>query len=157
MSTSQRNRVTRAATLLLALLLAAPTDAERPAEPLLLVTPEEARLPTQTKVANRTLPSDGPIIDLESPTNGGVYEGSFAILVEFRPGENGLPVDMGTLELEYKRAWGIHITSRVRGYIEGLAIRVAQAEVPRGRHTVEIRIRDVDRNLTAQLFTVTVR
>ena len=40
---------------------------------------------------------------------------------------------------------------------EGLAIRVARAEVPRGRHTVEIRIRDVDRNLTAQLFTVTVR
>ena len=64
---------------------------------------------------------------------------------------------MGSLELEYKRAWGIDITSRVLGHIDGFAIRIAETVLPNGRHSVEIRIRDVERNLSAQIFTVTVR
>jgi hypothetical protein len=157
MSSPRLDRTTRIATPLVVLTLLVLAAPVRSAAPLLLVTPEEAKLPIETKVASKTLPSDGPIIDVSSPTNGGTYDGPFPIVVEFRSGENGLPVDMGSFQLEYKRAWGIDITSRVRGYIDGLALRIAQAEVPPGRHSVEIRIRDIGSNLSARILTVTVR
>jgi len=157
MSASRPDRPTRIAGLLAVSVLLVSGAPVRSAAPLLLVTPEEAKLPIRTKVASKPLPSDGPIIDVASPTNGGTYQGAFPIDVEFRPGENGLPVDMGSFQLEYKRAWGIDITSRVRDHIDGLALRVEEAQVPPGRHSVEIRIRDTGSNLSARLLTVTVR
>ena len=63
---------------------------------------------------------------------------------------------MESLELEYKRAWGIDITNRVRAYIEGTVIDVAESELPRGEHTIEIRIRDTAGQRSHRLFTVTV-
>jgi hypothetical protein len=150
----------RIETLLVCLTLlsfvAGPAFAEGMA-PLQLITDEEADQPINTPIGRRFTPLfDGPAILTPSPTNGASYSGPISIHVTFEPGKNGLPVDMESLKLEYQRAWGIDITSRVRNYIEGEQIRIAEAALPKGRHSVEISIEDTNENLSALVFTVVV-
>ncbi len=128
--------------------------------PLLLVSQSELdALPLDTPVAasHRPTSPEGPAIEISSPTHNGVYEGPFPIRVEFRPGPGGHDVDIASLRLEYKKAWGIDITDRVRDFIKGTIIDVRESELPRGRHTVEIEIADVAQNLSRQIFTVIVK
>jgi hypothetical protein len=129
-------------------------------EPLVLVTQAEIdAMPGDTSVAwgSEEKGADGPIIEIESPEEGGVYDGPFPIKVEFRNSPAGHAVDMDTLKLEYKVAWGIDITDRVRDFVDGRQIDVAESELPEGRHTVEIQIEDVEGNESSRLFTVTVQ
>jgi len=128
--------------------------------PILLVSQTELdALPTDTPVAWGSKPTspEGPTIAIASPTNNATYEGPFPIKVEFLPGPKGYAIDLDSLKLEYKKAWGIDITDRVRDYITGTAIDVAESELPTGRHTVEIEIADVEANLSRQIFTVIVK
>jgi hypothetical protein len=115
-------------------------------------------MPRDTTVAWGTPKTDpnGPVIQIDSPKNGGVYKGPFPITVEFRDGPSGQPVDMDTLKLEYKVAWGIDITDKVREYIDGTQIDVAESALPEGRHTVEIQIEDTAGHRSSRIFTVTV-
>ena len=83
--------------------------------------------------------------------------GPFPIKVSFLPGPKGHDVDIETLKLEYKKAWGIDITDRVRDFVTGNVIDVEESELPSGRHTVEIEISDTEDNLSRQIFTVTVK
>jgi len=116
-------------------------------------------LPRDTPVSWSTKPTspEGPMIEISSPTNNATYEGSFPIRVEFLPGPKGYEVDIDSLKLEYKRAWGIDITDRVREFISGTGINVENSELPKGRHTIEIEISDVEHNLSRRIFTVTVK
>ena len=128
--------------------------------PLELITQDElAALPQDSLVAwSRSAEAvDGPVIEIDSPENLGTYEGPFPIRVHFRIGPKGFAVDMASLKLTYKKAWGIDITERVRAYIAGTAIDVEESELPRGRHTVEIEISDVQGNESRRFFTVTVK
>lgn len=129
------------------------------AGPLVLVTQAQLdAMPRDTTVAWGTPKTDpnGPVIQIDSPENGGVYKGPFPIKVEFRDGPSGQPVDMDTLKLEYKVAWGIDITDKVRAYIDGTQIDVAESALPEGRHTVEIQIEDTAGHRSSRIFTVTV-
>lgn len=127
---------------------------------LLLISQGELdALPSDTPVAWGTTPTspDGPKIEIASPTHNGTYEGPFPIKVAFLPGPKGYEVDLESLKLEYKKAWGIDITDRVREFITGTKIDVEESELPTGRHTVEIQIADVAENLSRQIFTVTIK
>jgi hypothetical protein len=128
--------------------------------PLVLVTQAQLNaMPTDTPVAwgSKTEDPNGPLIQIDSPQNDGVYEGPFPIKVAFESGRLGHPVDMESLKLEYKVAWGIDITDKVREYIDGTQIDVAESELPEGRHSVEIQIEDVEGHQSTRLFTVTVK
>lgn len=116
-------------------------------------------LPIDTVVAWSRSPTspEGPQIEIASPVHNATYEGPFPIKVAFLPGPKGYEVDIDTLKLEYKKAWGIDITDRVRDFVTGTVIDVKESELPRGRHTVEIEISDVKKNLSRQIFTVTVK
>jgi hypothetical protein len=127
---------------------------------LLLVSQIELdALPLDTPVAWGSKPTsaDGPSIEIASPIHNGTYEGPFPIKVEFLPGPKGYEVDIASLKLEYKKAWGIDITDRVTDYITGTVIDVKESELPTGRHTVEIEIADVENNLSRKIFTVIVK
>jgi hypothetical protein len=131
-----------------------------PIGPLMLVTAAQlAALPQDTPVGwgSREEDPNGPVIRIDSPRDQGIYEGPFPIKVEFGAGPLGHPVDMETLKLEYKMAWGIDITDKVRSYVEGTQIDVAESELPEGRHTVEIQIEDVEGHESSRIFTVTVK
>ena len=145
--------------------LAADPDTSAPTAPhagkgLMLVSQNEIdALPKDTPVAWSTTPTspDGPAIEISSPTHNGTYAGPFPIKVAFLPGPKGHEVDIASLKLEYKKAWGIDITDRVRAFITGTVIDVEESELPAGRHTVEIQIADVADNLSRQIFTVTIK
>jgi hypothetical protein len=127
---------------------------------LVLISQSELdALPRDTVVSWSTKPTspEGPTIEIASPTNNATYEGSFPIKVEFRPGPKGYAVDIESLKLEYKKAWGIDITDRVREFITRTGIDVENSELPKGRHTVEIEIADTESNLSRRIFTVTVK
>jgi hypothetical protein len=130
------------------------------AAPLMLISQTELdALPLDTPVAWSSKPTspEGPKISIASPKHNATYAGPFPIKVDFLPGPKGYEVDISTLKLEYKKAWGIDITDRVRDYIDGTAIDLAESELPTGRHTVEIEIADVEDNLSRQIFTVIVK
>jgi len=132
----------------------------RPGGPVVLVTQRQLdAMPRDVAVAAQTVESDpdGPRIEIDSPKDDGVYEGPFPIKVAFRSGPRGFPVDMDSLALEYQVAWGIDITDKVREYVIGTEIDVAESELPEGRHTVEIRIEDTEGHQSRRLFTVTVK
>ena len=135
--------------------------AEATAKPtLLLVSQSELdALPIDTVVSwsNKPTSPEGPLIEIASPVNNATYEGPFPIKVEFLPGPKGHAVDIASLKLEYKKAWGIDITDRVRDFVTGTVIDVKESELPTGRHTVEIEIADTENNLSRQIFTVTVQ
>jgi len=148
----------------LVLVWAISTSPTAGAEPssgvLLLVSQSELdALPLDTPVAWSSKPTspNGPVIRIESPIHNRTYQGPFAIIVEFLPGPLGYEVDLSSLKLEYKKAWGIDITERVREFIKGSRIDVAESELPRGRHTVEVQISDVEKNFSRQIFTVIVK
>ena len=127
---------------------------------LLLISQSELdALPLDTVVSWSSTPTspDGPVIEIASPTHNVTYEGPFPIKVDFAPGPKGYDVDIRSLKLEYKKAWGIDITDRVRDFITGTTIDVQESELPHGRHTVEIEIADTAKNLSRQIFTVTVK
>lgn len=135
-------------------------SARPPGAPLTLVTQAELdAIPADTPVGwgSKTEDPNGPVIQIDSPANEGVYQGPFPIKVAFQSGPSGHPVDMQSLKLEYKVAWGIDITDRVREYIDGTQIDVAESELPEGRHTVEIQIEDTEGHQSSHLFTVTVK
>jgi len=128
--------------------------------PILLISQRELdALPLDTAVSWSRKPTspEGPIIKIESPIHNATYEGPFPILVEFAPGPKGYAVDISSLKLEYKKAWGIDITDRVSEFITGTKIDVKESELPTGRHTVEIEIADSAKNISRQIFTVTVK
>ena len=77
--------------------------------------------------------------------------------MRFLAGPKGAPVDMESLKLEYKMAWGIDITDKVVEYVDGTQIDVSDSELPEGDHTVEIFIDDVEGRRSSRLFSVTVR
>jgi hypothetical protein len=151
-------------TVCLVLVWAISTSPTAGAEPssgvLLLVSQSELdALPLDTPVAWSSKPTspNGPVIQIESPIHNRTYQGPFAIIVQFLPGPLGYEVDISSLKLEYKKAWGIDITDRVREFIKGSRIDVAESELPRGRHTVEVQISDVEKNFSRQIFTVIVK
>ncbi len=135
------------------------SEPERSRAVLLVSQAELDALPLDIPVAWSTKPTspEGPAIEIASPTHNGTYEGPFPIKVEFLPGPKGYDVDINSLKLEYKKAWGIDITDRVREFITGTVIDVKESELPPGRHTVEIEIADVAKNLSRQIFTVIVK
>lgn len=127
--------------------------------PVVLITPEEAAEPVyKDGVLTRSDPlrDAGPSIDLRSPRDGARYGGPFAIDLRFGVGRSGELVDMSTIKMIYRRAWGIDITDRLRDYIRGNVILVDAVDLPEGRHRVEIFISDVKENVSSRLFTVTV-
>jgi hypothetical protein len=141
----------------------APVGASAAAEgPLVLVTQAELdalprdRPDTQVAWGVRKQDPNGPVIQIDSPEDQGLYQAAFPIRVEFKPGPEGHRVDMESLQLEYKMAWGIDITNRVREYVHGNVIDVAESELPKGKHTIEIQIDDSAGHRSSRLFTVTV-
>jgi hypothetical protein len=142
----------------LALTLAAAIAADGAVEPLFLVTAEEAALPEPPLRGPRKELDGGPEIRVSSPENNATYTGAFPIEVSFHVGPSGEPVDLSTLQVTYRKAWGIDITSRLAKYLswDDLTIKVPDARLPVGRHSVEIYIEDAGDNPSSRIFTVEV-
>jgi len=157
---------------LLAALLVSVLPAWGQKKPLVLVTPEEARLPDAPPYEDFLRQRDllkpfrefatpkepkaiGPEIELITPQDGALYTGPLDIRVRFIP--RAAEVDLKTLYVEYVKLWGINITDRVRPYTTKEGIQVENAAFPTGNHRVKISIADVAGNFSSRAFSVKIR
>jgi hypothetical protein len=143
----------------LAGILASATVIERPVEatPAVLITEEEAAMaPPVDPREPEVLPREGPIIHVVSPSEP-VVTSPFDIDVRFSPREGGPPVLMASLRVVLVKFISIDITERVRPYVDGTRLLVSQAQIPRGRHRLRIRIADREGGVTADILEITVR
>ncbi|KPF73169.1 hypothetical protein IP69_00415 [Bosea sp. AAP35] len=142
----------------MALALAASSliSAARAAEPVQLITREEAGLPAPdtTGMAVRNL-TRGPGIDTQGTLGTGVAGKPLRLAVKFLP-SNGVPVDPDSVRVIYRRQPALDVTMRVKAFITPQGIEAPAVLVPPGRHIIEIQATDKEGRVGRSQMTLTV-
>jgi hypothetical protein len=86
---------------------------------------------------------DGPQIEVVRPGGGEIDQQPVEIDVVFNQSKDGAEPNMSTLKVRYIKFFTIDITNRVKPYVVANRIHVTQAEFPKGDHTVEIYLEDL--------------
>jgi hypothetical protein len=137
------------------LLSASIASSAMAAEPVQLITREEAGLPATEAAAGsvRNL-TRGPAIDtLGTPAKVG--SGPFRLAVRFVP-SNGVPIEPSSVRIIYRRQPAVDLTARVKPFITAAGIEAPAVVVPPGKHLVEIEATDKEGRTGRSQFTLTV-
>jgi hypothetical protein len=110
------------------------------AHALELITKEEAGLPPGLSDKARG-PIPGPTIEVKSPPSDVRQRTPLRLLVQFKT-FGGTPVDKDSVRMVYIKEPLVELTGRVRDFITPAGIEVKDAEVPPGRHTILIQLKD---------------
>ena len=126
------------------------------AEPLQLITREEAGLPAGgvATASTRNL-TRGPGIDTLSTPDKGVDGKPFRLSVRFMS-SNGVPVDPATVRVFYRRQPPVDITERIKPFITPAGIDAPSVIVPTGKHVIEIEASDREGRVGRRQLTLTV-
>ncbi|WP_199085678.1 hypothetical protein [Bosea sp. ASV33] len=138
------------------LATAAMLSVAQAADPIPLITREEAGLPAAPKVpaSTRNL-TRGPGIDTLPTPDKGVDGKPFRLNVRFMPA-NGVPVDPATVRVFYRRDPPVDITQRIKQYITPGGIDAPSVVVPSGSHIIEIEATDKEGRIGRRQLTLTV-
>lgn len=138
-----------------ALLLIASGSLAFSAEPVRLITPEEARLPSADPSAaqERNL-TRGPGIDAVAPPPIGV-SGTFRLAVRFKP-RNSVAIDPESVRVTYRRQPEIDLTARLRPFVTATGIEAPAVIVPPGKHVIVIEATDKEGRFGRSQMTLTV-
>jgi len=130
--------------------------AAQAADPVHLITREEAGLPAAPKApaSTRNL-TRGPGIDTLPTPDKGVDGKPFRLNVRFMPA-NGVPVDPATVRVFYRRDPPVDITQRIKQYITPTGIDAPSVVVPSGNHVIEIEATDKEGRIGRRQITLTV-
>jgi hypothetical protein len=139
------------------------SDAVRANEGFWLITPEEAASPPAADQvvprglleAGREEPDTGPLIDVLKPLVGKAQPVPLEIVVKFEP--RNAPVDVSSLKVTLVKFVPIDITDRVRPYTSPEGIRIPDARLPSGEHTVRISLADNVGGVSRKQMTVTIQ
>jgi len=138
------------------LATAAMLTAAQAADPILLITREEAGLPTASKTATSTRNlTRGPGIDTLPTPDKGVDGKPFRLSVRFMP-SNGVPIDPATVRVFYRRQPPVDITERIKPFITPAGIEAPSVVVPSGSHILEIEATDKEGRIGRRQLTLTV-
>lgn len=115
----------------------------------------------ETPVQTVNLATDGPMIELLEPENGGVYTSPIGIEIAFAP-KDGAAVDLSTLKVTVVSTtvagvFEIDITEDIIEYATEEGIKAGDAEIPAGEHVVTIEVADSESRLTQKQLSITVR
>ncbi|BBO82094.1 hypothetical protein DSCO28_26600 [Desulfosarcina ovata subsp. sediminis] len=126
--------------------------------PMVLILPTEAELPglPVEKLLGFRSQQQGPRILVNSPQAGGVYAPPVPIDIRFEPREN-TRVDTESLKVVYVKLFKVDITKRVAPYLTPGGIRIPQADLPEGEHTLILSIADDTGNISSQIINVTIK
>ena len=120
------------------------------ATPKWLITPEEAaRVGTVTEEFREpvaAMEGPGPLIIVRNPKMLQNVSFPVYILVNFEPGESGLPPDMNTLNVTLIGFFEIDITDRLLEYVRAAALEIEQVELTVGSHRLRMAIKDTEGN-----------
>lgn len=144
------------ATLAAALIAPLSSSALRAAEPVQLITREEAGLPAPDAVgvAVRNL-TRGPGIDTQGTLGIGVAGKPLRLAVKFLP-SNGVPIDPESVRVIYRRQPSLDVTMRVKAFITAQGIEAPAVLVPPGKHVIEIEAADKEGRVGRSQMTLTV-
>lgn len=126
------------------------------AEPVQLITREEAGLPPADGTGGRTRNlTRGPGIDTLLTPGTAVNGRPFRLAVRFMP-SNGVPIDPASVRISYRRQTPVDITARVKPYITAAGIDAPAVLVPPGRHHIDIEAADKEGRIGRSRMTLTV-
>lgn len=138
------------------LATAALLTAARAADPVQLITREEAGLPAAavTAAGTRNI-TRGPGIDTLPTPDKGVDGKPFRLAVRFMP-SNGVPIDPATVRVFYRRQPPVDITERIKPFITPAGIDAPSVLVPSGSHILEIEAADKEGRVGRRQLKLTV-
>jgi hypothetical protein len=143
--------------ILCAVLLAAFTLISQPPAAIagvVLITPEEAQLPTPKGVHAARAVTRGPRIDLAGPDASEVRS-PLSLQLKFR-GFGGATINLDSLRVTYLKTPDVDLTSRVRPYAQPTGIEIPDAEAPPGEHLVRVEVHDSEGRRTVTTFLLSV-
>jgi hypothetical protein len=138
--------------LLATVILSAQPPAARAG--VVLITPEEARLPTPKGVYASRAVTRGPRIDLAGPDTNEVRS-PLRLQLKFR-GFGGAKIVLDSLRVTYVKLPDVDLTSRVKPYVQPTGIEIPDAEAPPGDHLVRVEVQDSEGRRTATTFLLSV-
>ena len=107
------------------------------------------------------LAADGPIIELVTPENGGIYTSPIGIEIAFAP-KDGATIDLSTLKVTVVSTtiagvFELDITEDIISYASEAGIKAPKADIPVGDHVVTIQVADSEKRLSEEHLSITVR
>lgn len=126
--------------------------------PFELITAEEAAAPDLDPSALHVevgMSDEGPVIEVLSPHMGASIKGPVLIDVRFIK-KDDMDIDPSTVKVEYLKFLTIDLTPRVRDYVSKEGIKVPNANLPAGTHTIRLSVGDTTGTVTKQVFTFEV-
>jgi hypothetical protein len=133
------------------LLTAQPPDA---GAGVVLITPDEAQLPTPKGVFVPRAITRGPRVELSDSDNGELRS-PLRLQLKFR-GFGGATINLDSLRVTYLKQPNVDLTSRVRPYAQPTGIEIPDAEAPPGEHLVRVEIHDSEGRRTMTTFLLSV-
>lgn len=125
------------------------------AAPLILITKEEAALPSTTLTARSgvTLP---PTIEVLSPKAGEPVKSPFRLRIAFRA-HGDAKIDPGSVNLVYSRQPPVNLTERVKPFLTASRLDIQEVVVPPGQHEILISVSDDQLHDGVRKLALTVR
>ena len=104
-----------------------------------------------------TIPANqsGPQIQVISPALGSICCSNINLNIRFEA--TNAPVDLASLTVKVHKLVRFDITDKVRSYVSESGILWKDLHIPKGTHTIEICVADVNKIKTSRIFTVTVK
>jgi len=134
-------QILRRASIWLGLLAAiAIADMPKAAAGVILITPEEAKLPAPTQLASTRAITRGPRIEVSDLDDGKLHSPLHFSLI-FRA-FGGSSIDLDSLSVTYLRGSNIDLTQRVKPFARPNGIDIPDAEVPPGEHAIRVDLKD---------------
>jgi len=144
-------RIFRAGVLAAFILIFQPLNAKAG---VVLITPEEAQLPTPKGVHAARAITRGPRIDLAGPDASDVRS-PLSLQLKFR-GFGGALINLDSLRVTYLKMPNVDLTSRVRPFAQPTGIEIPDAEAPPGEHLVRVEVQDSEGRRTVTTFLLSV-
>jgi hypothetical protein len=121
---------------------------------VVLITPEEAQLPTPKGIHAARAITRGPRIDLAGP-DASDARSPLRLQLKFR-GFGGATINLDSLRVTYMKQPNVDLTSRVRPFVQPTGIEIPDAEAPPGEHLVRVEIHDSEGRRTVTTFLLSV-
>jgi hypothetical protein len=119
-----------------------------------LVTEEEASRPNGFYRLNRPV-TPGPVIEVLAPPPAAFVNSHFEMKIRLTP-HGGATIDRDSIEMVYWKVPAVDLTQRIRQFIKGNSIDLADVEMPAGIHPLRFVVKDSRGRSTAFFFEIWV-
>jgi hypothetical protein len=120
-----------------------------------LISAKEAALPDASGALTTRGIARGPSIKLVSPDNGQAVSSPFDLKLAFQARGEG-KIDVDSVKVFYVKATPIDLTERLKKGITKDGLEFSKAEIPPGKHTLRVNVKDVEGHETNTFVTLVV-